>query len=100
MIGVIEVKDSITDTVAAFPDTLSGLDEVETALTSLDDMLTQKLWTGEAKDKCVQIQGLLKKYEKDIRGLVEQMQSDTRTLQNHMHSFPSDSDSLRSINSI
>ena len=100
MVEVIEVKDDIATVLATFQNGIGNLDELERALAALDGLLATDLWKGEAKDKCVQIHGLLKRYEKDIRELIEKIQKSIQKLQSNTESFPTDSDSLKSIASI
>jgi hypothetical protein len=97
MIDTIEIKDSITDAISAFPDVLSNLSKLEISMTSAEIMLAQNLWTGEAKEKCAQIQELLWKYYNSIKGLITQLQPAVITLEKNKVSFPSNSDALASI---
>jgi len=100
MISVIEVKDSISDTLTASRTIFDELRDVENELLLLDGLLAQGLWTGEAKDKCVQIQSQLKQYQTSIKELLLQLHSCTVLLEQDMRKFPTMSDSLRIISSI
>ena len=100
MTNIIEVKDTITDAVAAFPDVLNTLGDIETKMTSAENMLVQNLWTGDAREKCDQIHGLLGEYHSSIRELVTRLQAAVTALEGNKTSFPSNSEALVIINSI
>lgn len=100
MIDTMEFKDTLLDTTAIFSDIFSNLANVETTINSLDDLLSQSLWIGEAKDKCVQIQGLLVRYYKAVKALIEPVQSAVESLENDMQGFPQNSDSIKMISAI
>jgi len=100
MNNVIEVKDAITDAISAFPAVFSSLSDLETTMTSAEEALAQNLWTGESKEKCEQIQGLLGEYYISVRELITQLQQEVGVLERNKTSFPSDSNALVIINSI
>ena len=100
MIDTMEFKDTLVDTIAMFPSIFSNLADVEVAISSLDSLLEQSLWTGEAKDKCVQIHGLLREYHTSIKELIEPLQSAVELLESDMQEFPQNSDSLKIIDAI
>ena len=100
MNNTIEVKDTITEAISAFPDVLSNLSDLETTMTSAEETLAQNLWTGEAKEKCDQIHGLLGEYYTNVKGLITQLQTALEALERNKTSFPSESDSLVIISSI
>ena len=100
MISIIEVKDTITDTIGIFPAILNDLNDVETTMASIEEMLAQNLWEGDARDKCIHIQCLLREYCRSITELVLQLQPEVKTLERNMQNFPSDSDALKLISSI
>ena len=100
MTDTMEFMDTLVDTIAMFPDVFNNLTDVETAMSSLDGLHNQSLWTGDAKEKCVLIHGLLKEYHNAIKGLIEQLQTAVIALEKDMQSFPPNSDSLKIISAI
>ena len=100
MIPTMEVKDAISDTIKCFPNVLSCFDNVKTELDALEGLLSQSLWAGDAKDKCVQVHGLLRDYCSHVRGLVNQLKSEVVTLERNMVDYPANSECLKIISSI
>ncbi len=100
MVEIIEVKDSIQDTINSFSSINKDLSDIEDVMVKLDNLLAQDLWYGDAKDKCVEIHGLLHEYRKNITYLFNQLENETNQLHKNMIDFPIDSDCLRIIRGI
>jgi uncharacterized protein YukE len=100
MIDKIEIKDSVQDTVNGFVNIKNSFDDIKETMAVINELLLQNNWQGDAKEKCVQIQGLLEKYGDEIAELVDQLSQETALLLKNKMLFTSDSDSVRIISSI
>ena len=94
MIETIDIKDTI------FTKINNGLDNIGSTIVTTNKLLSQKLWIGDTKDKCVQIQTLLEQYYKEIVDLIEQLQQEIITLENNMNSFSATSDHIKIFSSV
>ncbi|HOQ37208.1 MAG TPA: hypothetical protein PLR73_05805 [Acetivibrio sp.] len=100
MIDTIEIKDSVQDSVNGFVDIKNSFNDIKSTMTVINGLLMQNNWEGDAKKKCVQIQGLLEKYGNEIAGLVDQLSQETAELLKNKSLFVSNSDSVRIISTI
>ena len=100
MINEIEVKNSITDSLACFPEIMNKLNDIKKLMNTIDIELSEHKWEGKSHLRCCQIHDAIKLYYKEISALCSELHSGMKQLKNDAESFAGQSDNVRLIKTI
>lgn len=101
MRDLVEIRDSLTDYKTWFNNVTSGFQDVETQFNSINTLLSDKdKWSGDTRDKCENIQRLVKSYADSIAPICSELETCIMQLENDTDSFMSESDGVKKLNSL
>jgi len=100
MIDKIEIKETLSDAIISCQDVLEQINELQRKYAEIEGQLEDELWSGEANDKCKNIQAAICKYTAEIQPLCQELQEHIILLRNNAEDFHSVSENISMIKTI
>lgn len=101
MKNLVEVKDGITDYKALFTNVASGFQDVETQFNSVNTLLSDTdKWSGDTRNKCENIQRLVKSYADSIAPICSELEACIAQLEKDTDSFVDESEGVQKLKSL